>query len=170
KCERALAWGIGISFLVVSLLPGSLARYTMPLLVPAVWLVATLLKGELRWPLIVSAIVCVAMPIYGFAVTPYLQRREKVKNIAAQINAALSPTEPLYAVDPDYQPALFYVRDPIIYLNRAEDLPPDAHYILAQPENEKSIVAGKPNLQSVRHFRDYRGKEIVLLELRPTTE
>ena len=82
--ERTLAWGIGIAFVVVSLLPGSLARYTMPLLVPAVlagrddcW------KGELRIPLLVSAIVCVAMLIYGFAITPYLQRRESEKHRGA---------------------------------------------------------------------------------------
>ncbi len=168
--ERFLAWGIGISFLVISLLPGSLARYTMPLLVPAVWLVAVLLEGELRWPRIVAAIACIAMPTYGFAVTPYLQRREKVRNIAEQINAALLPNESLYAIDPDYQPALFYVRDPIVYLNRLEELPGDAHYVLAQPQNEAAIVARKPGVQSVRHFRDYRGKEIILLELRPATE
>ncbi|MDQ6912428.1 MAG: hypothetical protein M3128_06075, partial [Verrucomicrobiota bacterium] len=168
--ERFLAWGIGISFFVVSLLPGSLARYTMPLLAPAVWLVVVLLRGELRWPLIVAAIVCIAMPIYGFAITPYLQRREKVRNIAGQINAALLPNESLYAIDPDYQPALFYVRDPIVYLNRPDELPANAHYVLAQPENEAAIVARKPEVQSVRHFRDYRGKEIILLELRPAAE
>jgi 4-amino-4-deoxy-L-arabinose transferase-like glycosyltransferase len=165
KDQRALAWGIGLSFLVVSLLPGSLPRYTMPLLVPATWLVAELLQGDLRFPRLVSAIVCVAMLVYGFAITPLLQRREKVKNIAAQINAALVPAEPLYAIDPDYQPFLFYVRDPIVYLNRAEELPADARFVLVQPDGEAAVQSRGQQVQSIRHFRDYRNREIVLLEL-----
>ncbi len=43
-----LLWGIAISFLAVSLIPGSLARYTMPLLVPAAWLAALLLRERQR--------------------------------------------------------------------------------------------------------------------------
>ena len=35
-----------MTFLSISLLPGSLPRYTMPLLVPAAWLVALLLTAE----------------------------------------------------------------------------------------------------------------------------
>ncbi|MGZ5553514.1 MAG: ArnT family glycosyltransferase, partial [Chthoniobacterales bacterium] len=165
KEERALAWGIGISFLFVSLLPGSLPRYTMPLLVPATWLVAKLLNGELRFPLRVAAIACVAMLIYAFALTPVLQRREKVKNIAAQINAALAPAEPLYAIDPDYQPFLFYVRDPIVYLNRADELPANARFILVQGGAEDSVKSRNQPVQSIHHFRDYRNKEVVLFEL-----
>ena len=137
----------------------------MPLLVPATWLVANLLQGDLRLPRIVSAITCVAMLVYGFAITPVLQRREKVKNIAAQINAVLAPAEPLYAIDPDYQPFLFYVRDPIVYLNRAEELPVNARFVLVQPEGEAAVKARGQPVQSVHHFRDYRNKEVVLLEL-----
>jgi len=40
QVARALAWGIAVPFLVVNLLPGGLPRYTMPLLVPVIWLIA----------------------------------------------------------------------------------------------------------------------------------
>ena len=78
------AWGIALSFLGVCLLPGSLARYTMPLLAPASWLIALLLTAErfglprwlkLRSPAhcarscdyrsIVALLVCVAMLFYA---------------------------------------------------------------------------------------------------------
>ncbi|MEP6956723.1 MAG: glycosyltransferase family 39 protein, partial [Chthoniobacterales bacterium] len=131
QTARGLQWGIALSFIGVSLVPGSLARYTMPLLVPATWLVAMLLTAErsalplwlrlqwptrlpreLRWPAIVALLACVGIAIYALALVPHLSKRAKIRNIAAQINVTLPPGEPLYAIDPDYQPFLFYVRDP----------------------------------------------------------
>jgi 4-amino-4-deoxy-L-arabinose transferase-like glycosyltransferase len=159
--ERALAWGIAIPFLVVSLLPGTLPRYTMPLLVPAAWLFASLLKGELRIPLTISAITGAAMLIYGFALTPFLQRRERVRNLAAEINRALPPNDVLYAIDPDYQPFLFYVRDPIFYVARAEELPPSARYIMVQPGNQAQSTSGA---HEILRLKDYRNKEVILLK------
>ena len=48
---RALIWGCAVPFLVVNLLPGALPRYSMPVLVPASWLMAmTLTAGEIRPP------------------------------------------------------------------------------------------------------------------------
>lgn len=167
--QSALPWGIGLSFIAVSLLPGSLARYTMPLLVPAVWLVALRLKDDLRWPRLVAASVCVAMLIYGFALTPFLAKREKVRNIAAQINASLPPDEPLYAVDPDYQPFLFYVRAPIVYVSRVEDVPRDAREVLVQARDEAGAVQSAQwqprRARSVLRLKDYRKKSVTLLQI-----
>lgn len=48
---RGLAWGAIVPFVLVSLVPGSIPRYSMPALVPAIWLLAvTLSKENLRWP------------------------------------------------------------------------------------------------------------------------
>ncbi|MEO5721922.1 MAG: glycosyltransferase family 39 protein [Chthoniobacterales bacterium] len=164
-----LAWGIGLSFLAVSLLPGSLARYTMPLLAPAAWLATLLLPKDSRLPRLVAAIVGVAMLIYGLALTPRLAKREKVRNIAAQLNAALPPNEPLYVVDPDYQPALFYVREPILYVDRVDQVPRDAHYFLLQPDRAGSAEASERwsprRARSVLRLKDYRKKEVILFEI-----
>ena len=46
RLVRGLGWGIACSFLVVSLIPGSLPRYTMPLIAPMCWLMASLLCAE----------------------------------------------------------------------------------------------------------------------------
>ena len=172
--QRGLLWGIAASFLFVSVLPGTLPRYTMPLLAPAAWLVALLLREQAvrlpRWadaqrlPLIVSGAFVIAIALYVFVLMPHLQHRSKVRVIAVQINAALPAGEPLFAIDPEYQPALFYVRDPIVYIPTADALPGEARWVLVQPTGE-SEVAQRPGAREVIRLNDYRNKEVVIYEL-----
>ena len=189
QIASGLAWGIALSFLVISILPGALPRYTMPLLAPAAWLVALLLTAqrwelpawlrwnkpavlppELRLPAMLAFLACFAIALYTFAIMPLRQQRAKIRPIAHQINAIVPAAEPLFAVDPDYQPALFYVREPIVYLPRLSDVPADARYLLIQPQQEQEAVAsmqwqprtGRPILR----LDDYRKKQLILLEIR----
>jgi 4-amino-4-deoxy-L-arabinose transferase-like glycosyltransferase len=166
---RASSLGIIIPFLVVSLVPGALPRYTMPLLAPAIWLLALFIRAHaLVWPrklrlAITWVVVAVtaAMLIYSLAIIPFLERREKVRPIARQLEAAIPPNESLYAVDPDYQPFLFYLQRPIVYLSAMKDLPPGAHYLLVQPADEKAAQA---RAQPVLRIKDYRGHSVILFE------
>ena len=180
-----IMWGAGLSFLVISLLPGSLPRYTMPVLGPVIWLVALLLtaepsqlprfmrlraplwiRPELRLPVVIAILTGIAVMLYGFGLIPFLKKREKVRGIAAEINAVLPAREPLYAVDPDYQPFLFYVREPIVYLSRPEKVPPNAHFVLVQPANEellKSSTGGQAHV--ILRVKDYRKKEVAIFAL-----
>lgn len=175
--RSALVWGIAISFVGVSLLPGSLARYTMPLLVPASWLVAMWLSDEhaelpswtRRLPFVIAPLVCLAILLYATVVIPKLHRREKVRTIAAQINSAAPASEPLYAIDPDYQPFLFYVRDPIIYLGHISDIPASARFVLVQREKEAQALNSAQwiprKARALLRLKDYRNKEVTLLEI-----
>jgi hypothetical protein len=188
RIASGLTWGIVISFVSVSVLPGALARYTMPLIAPAAWLVALLLTAprdqiprwlswpkpaawprELRLPVALAFLACVAIAIYAFGIMSLRQQREKVRPIARQINAALPAAEPLYAVDPDFQPALFYVRDPIVYLPRLSEVPRDARYLLVQTRDEpEAIASARWQPRSARpllRVTDYRGQEVILLEV-----
>ena len=141
RLARGLGWGITISFLVISLIPGSLPRYTMPLIAPMCWLMATLLCAErfdlpawlrfnrpqfvrpkLRLPLLLALIAAFAMCTYAIVLVPRLQHRQKIRNIAERINALVPPAATLYAVDPDYQPFLFYVKRPLRYVDTVEEL------------------------------------------------
>ncbi|MBA2742915.1 MAG: glycosyltransferase family 39 protein [Chthoniobacterales bacterium] len=192
RMASGLAWGVGVSFVVVSLVPGALPRYTMPLLAAAAWLAAMLITAEafelpqwlrprwparvypqLRLPAIVAAAVCFAIAVYAFAAMPFLKRREKVRNIAAQINAALPPGEPLYAIDPDYQPALFYVRDPIVYVRRVTDLPESAREVLVQARDEAVAMSSERwrplKARPVLRLKDYRNKTVTLLRISDET-
>ena len=183
---RGLSWGAGVSLVIVDLIPGALPRYTMPLLMPASWLLAmTLTAEEVRWPgwsksfsasgrqrLVfgIAMVACACLLLYAFAIVPRLQTRQKVKNIAAQVDAAVPAGERLYAVDPEYQPFLFYVRAPLSYASRVEDLPREAHYFLVQPENVPAAEACTQWLprhaETLLRIQDYRGRRVVLFEVR----
>jgi 4-amino-4-deoxy-L-arabinose transferase-like glycosyltransferase len=177
--RSGLRWGIGVSFVLVSLLPGSLPRYTMPLIAPATWLVALLLKEASvrraewaraeRLPLAVAVLAAAAIAAYAIFVMPHRQQRAKVRPIAEKLNATLPPGEPLYAVDPEYQPALFYVREPLVYVATARELPRGARWVLVQPERAREVDAhavesGGRSTVALR-LTDYRRKEIILFDV-----
>jgi 4-amino-4-deoxy-L-arabinose transferase-like glycosyltransferase len=185
---RALTWGCAVPFLVVNLLPGGLPRYSMPALVPACWLWAmSLSAGEisargwwrslgaasperrLRLVLVTAVAAGLALCLYASAVIPYLQRRSKVKPIAAQIDALVPNSEPLYAVDPDYQPFLFYMRSRLIYLSRVEEAPRNARYLLVQPEKELQLVTSEHwaplHARPILTVSDYRKRTVILLKV-----
>jgi hypothetical protein len=165
----------------VSLVPGALPRYTMPLLAPAIWLLALFVKEHaLVWPKQLRraitwtiAIVSIAMLVYSLAIIPLLQRRDKVRPIARQLEAAIPPNEPLYAVDPDYQPYLFYLRRPIVYVGEVSDLPPGSQYILVQPKDDKEAEHSPrwlpQHARPIRKIKDYRGRRAILLKVSPTS-
>jgi 4-amino-4-deoxy-L-arabinose transferase-like glycosyltransferase len=185
---RALTWGCAVPFLVVNLLPGALSRYSMPALVPASWLMAmTLTASEIRLPawwrapqippakrrlrlVICTAIAAgIAICFCAVAVVPALQRRSKVKPTAAQIDARVPKSEPLYAIDPDYQPFLFYIRSRLVYVSRIDDLPLDARYLLIQPERERQVMESERwaplHARPIFTVTDYRKRSVTLLKV-----
>ena len=158
--EKGLLWGIAIPFLFINLLPSSLPRYTLPLLVPAIWWLAlkldseeTILRGWLREKLaspvdrfrfvrnvsvVIALLVCVAAVVF----VPIRQSRQKIRPIAVQIEAAVPPGERLYAVRVGFHPFLFYVRRPVTYVGQIEDLPKETRYFLVLPENAEKAAEG----------------------------
>jgi 4-amino-4-deoxy-L-arabinose transferase-like glycosyltransferase len=177
KLCRALSLGVAVPFVVVNLMPGALPRYTMPLLAPAIWLLAIFIRSHaLLWPKQLRkaitwsvAVVTVAMLVYSLVIIPLLERREKVRPIAAQLEAAIPPDESLYAVDPDYQPFLFYLHRPIVYVSEIKDLPHAARYLLVQPANEKPAeranIWAPAHARPIQEIKDYRGRKVILLEV-----
>jgi len=184
---KPLIWAIALPLVIVDLIPGSLPRYTMPLIGPFAWLFGATLSAEsASWPQwlggksfplkdrqrVVAAIAvatCACLCIYAVAIVPRLQGRQKVKPIAAQIEAVVPESERLYAVAPDYQPFLFYVHRAIVYESRVEDLPVETRYFLVQPEDENAAETAKqwtPAMpRRLMSIQDYRGKKILLFGL-----
>jgi 4-amino-4-deoxy-L-arabinose transferase-like glycosyltransferase len=175
KITRALIWAITVLFLVVDLIPGWLPRYGMPLIAPAVWLLAAILSAEkLEWPrwlggkvflaqdrqrlvVAIALTTCACVCIYAFAIVPFLQKQQKVKAIAAQIDALVPASQPLYAVNPDFQPFLFYVGRRLIYVNEVDDLPSDARYFLIQASKEREA-------KTARQWRPTQPKTLLRIE------
>jgi 4-amino-4-deoxy-L-arabinose transferase-like glycosyltransferase len=186
QLARALAWGIAVPFVAVNLVPGSVARYSMPVIVPASWLLAMIYAGNaLQWPRtwtkndrgwskVVATFVGIglAIGVIGYPLTAVvLKNRQQVKKAAAEINAHVPANETLYAVNPDYQPVFFYVKAPVKYVSYVKDLPVDARYFLVRTDNEAEASTTQKwaplRAQPLARVRDYSKRELVLFEVAP---
>ena len=187
RLARALAWGIAVPFLAVNLVPGAVPRYSMPVLVPASWLVAMSYAADaLQWPegmatrnnrawaKVVALSVGLGLVIgaIGYPLTAVILRnRQQVKKAAAEINALVPSNETLYAADPEYQPVFFYLKAPLEYVSDIQDLPPDAHYFLVQSDKEAeatTTVRWAPRrAHLLARVRDYRKRQLLLFGVGP---
>jgi 4-amino-4-deoxy-L-arabinose transferase-like glycosyltransferase len=186
RFARALAWGIAVPFVAVNLVPGAVARYSMPVIAPACWLLATTyVGGALQWPQIwtrsdrdwarvvaVFIALGIAIGAIGYPLTAVvLKNRQQVKKAAAEINARVPANETLYAVNPDYQPVFFYVKPPVKYVSHIRRLPADARYFLVRTENETEATTTSKwaplRAQPIARVYDYSKREMVLFKVAP---
>ena len=182
RMARGIADATAALFVVTNLIPGALPRYAMPLVVPALWLVTRILiaprviapawlppfavrltapRVVMRTTFAIAAAVC----IYGVALVPFLQKREKVRNVAREIDAAVPAGERLFVIDPEYQPWLFYVRSPFSYAEAVAKLPDNARYFLVQGRDERHALESARWPQpprEVARITDYRKKTVIL--------
>src|SRR6266487_2406231 len=181
----ALSWGTAVPFVAVSLVPGAVARYSMPSIVPASWLLGMICVGDaLQWPRRIAkkrtwtnvVVVFVGLGLVigaiGYPATAMvLRNRQQVKKAAAEINSLVPVNETLYAVNPDYQPVFFYVKAPVRYVSYVENLPHDAHYFLVRTDNEAEASTTPKwaplRAQPLARVRDYSKRELVLFEVAP---
>ena len=187
RIARGLVWGAAVPFVIVNLVPGSIPRYAMPALVPAIWLLAmTLTQENLRWPywlggksfsfgarrrtvIVIVIVACVAMWTYAIAVVPRMHQRQRIKRLAAQVESNIPQGATVYALDPNYQPIFFYMRSNLIYASDIDEVPADATYLLVRPEREQETL--ESDHWAPRHPRrimrstDYRKESILLLKI-----
>ena len=184
RLARALSWGSAVPFLAVDLVPGAVARYSMPAIVPASWLLGMICAGNaLQWPRhwmkdervwarVVAGFVGLGLVIgaIGYPVTAIvLKNRQQVKKAAAEINALVPRTETLYAVNPDYQPVFFYVKAPVQYVSYVKNLPRNVRYFLVRNENETEALAARKwapqRARPIARVHDYSKREMVLFKV-----
>ena len=189
RLTRALSWGTAVPFVAVNLIPGAVARYSMPAIVPASWLLGMICAGNaLQWPRgsiknerffdkIVAAFVGIGLVIgaIGYPVTAIvLKDRQQVKKAAAEINALVPTSETLYAVNPDYQPVFFYITARVRYVSYVKNLPRDVRYFLVRNENETEAIAARKwaplQARPIARVHDYSKREMVLFKLAPPKE
>jgi 4-amino-4-deoxy-L-arabinose transferase-like glycosyltransferase len=187
RLARALAWGIAVPFVAVNLVPGSVARYSMPIIVPASWLVAmsyvgnalklprwTWAQSHRNWGRIVAMFVGLGLLIgaIGYPLTAIILRnRQQIKLAARQINNLVPAGETLYAVNPDFQPVFFYVKAPIRYVSYVKHLPVNVDYFLVQAGNEVHATAVQKfaprRAYPLTHIRTHGQREIILFRVGP---
>jgi len=189
RLARALSWGIAVPFLAINLVPGGLARYSMPAIVPGSWLLGMICVGNaLQWPRrwmkddriwakVVATFVGLGLVIgaIGYPVTAIvLRNRQQVKLAAAEINALVPLNETLYAVNPDYQPVFFYVKSPVQYVSQVKNLPHNVRYFLVRNKNETEALAAREweplRARPIARVRDYSKREMVLFKVAPANE
>jgi 4-amino-4-deoxy-L-arabinose transferase-like glycosyltransferase len=182
----ALSWGIAVPFVVVNLVPGAVARYSMPAIVPACWLLALIctanalqwprrwMRDQRDWTKVTTAFVALGFVIgaIGYPITAMvLRNRQQVKKAAAEINALVPPNETLYAVNPDYQPVFFYVKAHVQYVSYVKNLPRDVHYFLVQPDNEAEALSAQKweplRARPIARVHDYSKRKMVLFKVAP---
>jgi 4-amino-4-deoxy-L-arabinose transferase-like glycosyltransferase len=187
QLARALAWGAIVPFIIVLLVPGSIPRYAMPALVPAIWVLAMAFCEEnLRWPrwlggksfsfrarqwtiIAVVILAFLSMWTYALAIVPKMDRRQRIKRLAAQLESMIPQGETVYALDPNYQPIFFYLRSKLVYASDIAEVPQDARYLLVRPEREQEVLDSgrwaprKP--QRIMRSTDYRKESILLLKI-----
>ena len=187
QLAHGLVLGTMLPFLVVNLVPGAVARYSMPYLVPASWVLAmSYADGALFWPgqsrlgtkdpfaRVVTAFVGLGLVIggIGYPLTALaLRGRQQVTRAAATINAALPGGETVYSVNPRYVPVLFYIKAPLEYVSSVADLPEETHYFLVRSDNEAEAASTqkwaprKPH--PIARATDYTKGEVILFEVGP---
>ena len=184
----ALSWGTAVPFVAVSLVPGAVARYSMPAIVPASWLLGMICAGnawewprriakERAWTNVVVAFVGLGLVIgaIGYPVTAVILRnRQQVKKAAAEINAVVPTNESLYAVNPDYQPVFFYVKAPVHYVSYVKNLPHDARYFLVRVEDESEALTAPKwaplRARPIARVQDYSKRQMVLCKVASDNE
>jgi len=184
---HALAWGTVLPFLIVNLVPGGVARYSMPYLVAASWLLAmSYADGALHWPgkirvasenpfaRVVTAFVGLGLIVggIGYPLTALaLRGRQQVTKAAATINAALPGEEVVYSVNPRYVPVLFYIKAPLKYVSSVADLPEETHYFLVRVDDEAEAASTQKwaprKAHPIARATDYTKREIILFEVGP---
>jgi hypothetical protein len=113
-----------------------------------------------------------AIGAIGYPLTAMILRdRQQVKKAAAEINSLVPATETLYAVDPDYQPVFFYVKEHVEYVTFIENLPRDTRYFLVRTQKEPEALAAQQwaplRAQPIARVHDYSKREMVLFKVAP---
>jgi hypothetical protein len=135
------------------------------------WLSGKSVSFKARQNAVIALVVlaCVAMWIYAIAVIPKMDRRQRIKRLAAQVESNIPQGETVYALDPNYQPIFFYMRSKLVYADDINELPSDAKYLLVRPEREQEVLESNhwAPRQPRRLMRstDYRKESILLLKI-----
>jgi 4-amino-4-deoxy-L-arabinose transferase-like glycosyltransferase len=242
RIARALVWGAIVPLVIVEIVPGSIPRYAMPSLIPAIWLLAMTFTSEnVTWPrwiglwiggwvgggvavgiiqyalehrkevhfgLMISTaaivaivlafavrlwcqrkiagqpfhfgarrrtiigiviVACLGMWTYAIAIVPRMDRRQRIKRLAAQVESSIPQGETVYALDPNYQPIFFYMRSKLAYADEIDELPADVHYLLVRPEREQEVMESNHwaprQPRRIMRSTDYRKESILLLKI-----
>ncbi|HEY5893823.1 MAG TPA: glycosyltransferase family 39 protein [Chthoniobacterales bacterium] len=183
---RGLRLAVIGSFVAISLAPGSLPRYTMPVTLPfALWIALLLTWQTLpewlwkTWRIVTGGgvgevkilalrsglIVVLLMILYSLIAVPHLKTRSLWRAASEKIDAVMPPGETLYAIDPGSQPVFFYLHRPFQFVPKSNALPPQARYVLARDKHIAQIQKRRVNFTELTRYTDRGGQDTALIRL-----
>lgn len=189
EISRGLTWGMILPFVVVLLIPGTLPRYVLPLVAPFCWIIGIVCaSGAFEWslpfrnfriavpgwfvPFSVAVGVVAAIVIFPWRAVTFHRGHERLRLIAARVNAHVPATERLYAVHIPFQPYLFYIHAAVTYLNTLDELPANARYFLIPPNYQQKLskssrwAESQPLAWTPKYPPTYQGDETILFAVK----
>ena len=121
------------------------------------------------WQAVAGGVVMAAFSLsYALVVVPRLAGSERVRPLAEQIVGSMPPDAPLYAFDPDSQPAFFYLSRPPRFVLRAADLPDDGRFVFVPEEFIPRLrEGGRWDVEKeVIRYVDRGGRVLLLVKVR----
>ena len=109
-----------------------------------------------------GALFGAAAMLYAADAVPFIKRADNIRPLAAAIDAAIPPGARLYLFDPEYQPAIFYLRTAYSYATAIRELPSDAEYVLARGGNRKKLESERPDLVLAEDFGGQEKNRVLL--------
>ena len=113
-----------------------------------------------------AALFGAASMLYAADAVPFIKHADNIRPLAAAIDAAMPPGARLCIFDPEYQPAIFYLRTPYFYANAMNELPRDAEYVLVRGGNRRKIESERPEFQMLQDFGGFDKNQLLLLRRR----
>lgn len=183
---RGLRLAVIGSFVAISLAPGSLPRYTMPVTLPfALWIALLLTWQTLpEWPWSVwrkvtgggigelkilalrsGLIVAAIMVLYAVIAVPRMKTHSLWRAASAKIDAVIPAGETLYAIDPGSQPVFFYLHAPFQFVQKVNELPIQARYVLARDKQLSQLEKKGAKFTELARYTDRGGKDTALVRL-----
>lgn len=180
------AWRRVLMVLCALLLPAALACVPAGFFSPAAILgglfslavIAVMLRLSARLndfaPLLLAsmALITAVIQIYATGVMPRLRPYDDVRPVARALQKLLPQEETLFAVDPGFQPVLFYLRTPLVQVGHRNDVPDEARLLLVREHRLDSsvprhrTVAGEPLMRVAEEKR----QPMLLIELEPVPD
>jgi 4-amino-4-deoxy-L-arabinose transferase-like glycosyltransferase len=113
-----------------------------------------------------AALFGAAAMLYAAAAVPFIRHSDNIRPLARAIDAAIPPGERLIIFDPEYQPAIFYLRTAYSYANAIRELPAEARFILARAGNRKKLESERPEYELVKDFGGRDKNQLLLFRRR----
>jgi 4-amino-4-deoxy-L-arabinose transferase-like glycosyltransferase len=141
------------------------------------WIVSRADPGDLSGHLLQQAVttasvLMIAMLVYAIAIVPRVNSLSYgAREVASSVRVKLPQNAILWVHENEYRPFWYYLEPQARYFLSAEQLPPDARYVLLPKQLSASFTQNRrwknAHFQTLSEIVDNEKKEFVLLEKRP---